>query len=682
MLEYLKPAIQWLHFHPIFACAATFLIAFAESIAIIGLVIPGSVLFIGIGTLIGSGVISPSATIISAIIGAVAGDFLSFWVGFHYRDHIHSIWPFRRWPKLLKKGEKFFLQHGGKGVFLGRFIGPMRPITPVVAGVMKMPLVRFALVDIASAILWAIAYMLPGIVLGGAASAELSSEAVPHFILIILIAIVTIALLYWVIAKIIMFFVNIYLHFEAKLWNKIERSSHFPLLKRLVYTPYIAERVHQIDLLFLLITSIILFFVIAYQVMTHGILLHYNDAVYFFFRSLRTDVVDKVMIPITFLGEKRPMMVLVLAVGAILFIKRYFRAAAFWLANGALIFGLAGITKIALHIHRPFGTKGALAHGWSFPSGHTSLSIAILGFLALLLAQELPRLARKYIYWFTVCLVCIIALSRLYLGAHWLSDVLGGFFLGLASMSLITLIYRHQKTHLKARKTIVLVALVFWLGAWGILLAKEYNLAFDQYQLSWPRESITVNEWEQQNGENSAPLYRHDRFGKPVQTINIQLLGNLNTVAANLQQQGWSVLNENALKLLFYRLSDQHDAAKLPFLTQQYLGKAPLIALYKTVGSDHLLILRFWNSGIQILPNQKTLIAGAVNYHHAWHPRILHKPNMISDETPAEPALQAVADDLKASGIKLKMTHFEQYPPLNDTTDEDWNGLVLLIKTR
>src|SRR3990167_7945441 len=315
MIEFFKPAMHWLHYHPYFAYLITLLIAFSESIALIGLVIPGSLLLIGIGTLIGSGIISPTETIIAAIIGAILGDFVSFWTGHHYSKRIHKIWPFSRWPKLLEKGILFFNAHGGKGVFLGRFIGPIRPITPVVAGMMKMPIFTFALVDIISAILWAIAYMLPGIILGSAASAELSSDAVPHFIMRIVIAIFSIALLYWLFERILHYFVNAYHHLQKRTWQIIQITPTLKPIKKFIYTPAMGERDHQVDLFYLLIFSILFFAFITYEVTTHGFLTHYNDALNYFCRSLRTVVIDKVMIPITFLGEKRPMAALVIAVG-------------------------------------------------------------------------------------------------------------------------------------------------------------------------------------------------------------------------------------------------------------------------------------------------------------------------------------------------------------------------------
>lgn len=684
MIEFLKPAMNWLHFHPYIAYIVTFFIAFSESIAIIGLVIPGSLILIAIGTLIGSGIVNPTETIIAAIIGAICGDFISFWIGHHYSKHLHRMWPFKRWPQLLAKGEAFFKKHGGKGVFLGRFVGPIRPITPIVAGMMKMPLFIFSIVDISSAILWAIAYMLPGIILGGAASSELSSEAAPHLILSIFIGILIFALLYWLVERIARYVFRLYAHIEHRTWKIIQSTRSLSLVKKFIYTPSLIERDHQVDLLFLFLFSSVTFLFISYEVFTHSVwLTHNNLAINHFFRSLRTVIVDHVMIPFTFLGEKYPMGILVCAVGATLLLQKHFRSAFYWFLNGFLIFASLGFVKNLLHVHRPLGTQGALTHGWSFPSGHSGLSIAILGFLGILISHRLPRFARKYVYVATFSIALLIALSRLYLGVHWFTDVFAAMCLGLACMSFTAILFRHQRNPLSLRHsvTVGIVALFAWLGSASILFYDTEKSAYEGYQLTWPEKSMKFSQWWEQNGDVSSPLYRSNRFGKPIQTLNIQFIGNLDTLRSQLLKKDWLPLNDNALKTLFYKLSDPHDsAARLPVITQQYLTRAPLLSLYKVTDEDQLVILRLWETNITIEPHDLTLLAGEINYHHTWHPKLLHKKQAIN--TDLMPVLTLLSNDIKSwiPSYNMKMANYKEYPPLNDGIDQDWNGFVLLVK--
>lgn len=100
-LHYIKIVIDWLHMHPHLAGVVTFCIAAIESIAILGLLVPGSVFMTGIGTLIGAGVLPFWPTLIWAMCGAIIGDGISYWFGHHYHDRIRLLWPFRRFPQGL-----------------------------------------------------------------------------------------------------------------------------------------------------------------------------------------------------------------------------------------------------------------------------------------------------------------------------------------------------------------------------------------------------------------------------------------------------------------------------------------------------------------------------------------------------------------------------------------------------
>ena len=103
-----------------------FLVSMAESLAIVGLVVPGVAIMFGIGAMIGADSVDFTAALIWAVAGAVAGDGLSFWLGRHYKEKLTEIWPFTRYPTSLTRGVAFFEKYGGKSVAIGRFFGPVR----------------------------------------------------------------------------------------------------------------------------------------------------------------------------------------------------------------------------------------------------------------------------------------------------------------------------------------------------------------------------------------------------------------------------------------------------------------------------------------------------------------------------------------------------------------------------
>lgn len=163
-----SPFYTWLLANPDWIAASVLLIAFIESFAIIGVLVPGVFLLYVAAFLAGTGLLALPLTLAMAFLGAVLGDGLSFLLGWKYQDNV------RRWPVLrdntqwMDRGEQFILAHGSKSIVAGRFIGPIRPLMPLIAGTLSMPRVRFFTINVVSAIAWAPVYILPGYALGAA----------------------------------------------------------------------------------------------------------------------------------------------------------------------------------------------------------------------------------------------------------------------------------------------------------------------------------------------------------------------------------------------------------------------------------------------------------------------------------------------------------------------------------
>jgi len=186
-LETIQPLIDWISAHPDLSGVIIFLIAMTESLALVGIVVPGVVFMLSIGTLVGLGAIGLWYAIIWAILGAIAGDWFSYWLGRHFDQQLRHIWPLSRYPKLIPAGEKFFKRHGGKSVLFGRFVGPLRPIIPAIAGIMHMSQPKFYVMNFLSAVLWAPVVLLPGVAFGN--SLQLANEVFGKLIIVIVILI-------------------------------------------------------------------------------------------------------------------------------------------------------------------------------------------------------------------------------------------------------------------------------------------------------------------------------------------------------------------------------------------------------------------------------------------------------------------------------------------------------------
>jgi undecaprenyl-diphosphatase len=142
-----------------------------------------------------------------------------------------------------------------------------------------------------------------------------------------------------------------------------------------------------------------------------------------------------VMRVITHLGSSLVLIALVLAVGISWWWRQHtWRPLAMLTSAYAGAWVLSHTVKLLTHQPRPPASQaiGRFA-GYAFPSGHATHAVVVFGMLAVLLATAACCWRRKAVLWVSVALlVGLIGASRLYLGAHWLTDVLGGYVLGAA----------------------------------------------------------------------------------------------------------------------------------------------------------------------------------------------------------------------------------------------------------
>ncbi|MCS0494698.1 DedA family protein [Ancylobacter sp. MQZ15Z-1] len=157
-----QDALGFVQAHAHWTPYIAFLLAFGESLAVVSLFVPATVILIGMGPIIEAGGIALLPVWAGAAAGAALGDAVSYWVGFRLKGRARYIWPFSRHPQILVRGEHFFHRHGSWSVFIGRFFGPIRAVIPLVAGMFAMPQFVFQMANIASAMLWAFLLLAPG----------------------------------------------------------------------------------------------------------------------------------------------------------------------------------------------------------------------------------------------------------------------------------------------------------------------------------------------------------------------------------------------------------------------------------------------------------------------------------------------------------------------------------------
>lgn len=140
-----------------------FLMTLLESVFVIGVFIQGTLILLLFGVLAVNGYGSLGAIVLLAFIGATIGDCIGYLFGRYGRKFFHE---HNRLLKMshIHTGEAFFLKHGGKSVLFGRFVGPIRPIISLVAGVTHMLPRRFLFLNTLGALIWVSTYIILGAV--------------------------------------------------------------------------------------------------------------------------------------------------------------------------------------------------------------------------------------------------------------------------------------------------------------------------------------------------------------------------------------------------------------------------------------------------------------------------------------------------------------------------------------
>lgn len=142
-------------------------LAFCESLAVLSLFVPATVILLGVGALIAVAGLEFWQLWLGAALGATLGDWVSYALGRYLKHDAFRLWPFSRYPAMIDRGQRFFDRWGAWSLFVGRFFGPARAVVPLIAGVFAVPRVLFWAANTSSASVWAFVMLSPGAGLAG-----------------------------------------------------------------------------------------------------------------------------------------------------------------------------------------------------------------------------------------------------------------------------------------------------------------------------------------------------------------------------------------------------------------------------------------------------------------------------------------------------------------------------------
>jgi membrane protein DedA with SNARE-associated domain len=416
------------------------LFAFAETGAFVGLVVPGETVMLLGGAVAGQGAIDIYLLIAIAWFSAWLGDTTSFFLG----RRLGREFVLKHGPKVgisherFEKVEDYFGRHGGKTIFIGRFISLVRAFAPFIAGSSGMRYRAFVPYSILGTGLWASAHILVGYFFSRSIETAGKYAAKGAFLLASLIVVVV-------------GIVWLYRRFR----EEENRRAAVRWMEEHGATRWLVELGHKPQLRFLwdrvtpggtfgleftslmATLAVALFVLIAYAVVvgenpgpTPG-----DETAREIVGHLHSGFLEGVSKAITWLGTGGVVWALAAICAALLAWRR--RWAEFWVLVAGMVITQIGIDGIKDAVDRPRPPDPLVSsQGSSFPSGHAAHSVFYLWLAVTIVLRLRPGMARGAAVVTTgFVLTALIGLSRVHLGVNYLSDVSGGWALGAAAFS-------------------------------------------------------------------------------------------------------------------------------------------------------------------------------------------------------------------------------------------------------
>lgn len=531
---WIESASAWISAHPYAAGALIFLIAFCDALVILGFFVPALPLLFAVGAMVGLGHVNGPYALVCATLGAFFGDGLSYWIGRRWGAQLRQRWPFSRYPQWLDRGEALFRRKGTQSIFIARFIGAVRPFVPAIAGMMHMPARRYVMPSFAACLLWSALFLAPGWILG--ASYDAVAAVADRLALVLGGLAAAVALVWACVLYTWRWFAG---HADNLLARALKWTRQHPHLGRYAAPLMDPNRPESPSLLVLAVSLIAIswaWFTLLASLLASGGPLALDHTIHDFMWQLRNPLADRLMAGLASLGDAQVLGPAALVALAYLLWRKRWMAAAHWMA--AIVFGLVftSVLEAAIDMPRP----PTAPEGFGFPSVAVTMTTIVFGFFAVLIARELPGRNRVWPYLLAGVVTTVIAFARLYLGAHWPSDLVGGTLFGILWLLILGLAYRR---HVARSFWMRPLALAFYtaFAAAALWHAPRYaDRLLANFAAAAPTTTLAAEAWWQRDW-TTLPAQRNERDARRRWSLDVQIAGPLQPVQQALTARGWRV---------------------------------------------------------------------------------------------------------------------------------------------
>jgi undecaprenyl-diphosphatase len=598
-MESIQPYLDYFGQHPGWAITLIFLIAFGEALLIIGLFVPSTAVLVGAGMLVGTGHLGFWEVFLATAVGAVLGDQISYWAGRLFGERLKLMWPLNRYPALVAKGEDFVRQHGGKSIAIGRFVPGVKAVVPGIVGMFGMGQIYFLVINVTSGVAWAAAHVFPGMLVGQmlAFAGELSERLL--IVLLVLVGLLLVAgwLIRLTVGSMSPWIERMQLSIST--WALRRQGRWWRRFGRAV-SPENPGSIAIIVFAAVAITALLALIQLVIGVVAQNTLANMDVSIFNMMQNVRNAPADELMVAITMLGDGVVMLALVVAMIAWLLWRRAWRVA---IAVGITFLAakiFVPIMKLWLQTPRPVELY-AFSEMFGFPSGHTTTATVTFGMLAVLASRSLGRWGKSVVY--AACGIAIIAIaySRLYLGAHWLSDVLGGFFFGAVMTAAFGIAIETipPRRIMPAGLTIASLLVFFAVGL--VHIDRSFAANVERYAEQNPITQYDLAQW-QSGGWAKLPQRRIDLRGRSEEPFIAQWAGNTNSLAAALEANGWNREAPWDWRRGLLYLEPSSELVNLPPRPVLHEGLRADLTFTKPVPGNpgERLVIRVWKTDYQL----------------------------------------------------------------------------------
>ncbi len=170
--------VAWISAHQDIAGPALGGVCLFLCLGVVGILITAPPVLMAVGGLVAAGSLDAVTMVTWAALGGALGFVITYWAGRWLGPGVVHRWPLRNYRRAVARSRLLFRRYASLAVFFCRFFGPLRCTVPLLAGITGMNQRRFLIANIASAFVWAFAFMAPGwVAVRGMAELEALGEA-------------------------------------------------------------------------------------------------------------------------------------------------------------------------------------------------------------------------------------------------------------------------------------------------------------------------------------------------------------------------------------------------------------------------------------------------------------------------------------------------------------------------